>query len=121
MDRQLIELGFPPSHDDPDSPESLLVDAPIQTRPDLVKTVNPLTYVTSKAAPFLIEHGTNDSTVPYLQSKLLFDALVAAAGAERVTFAPLEGASHGGGPQFWSPDNVARVLGFLDQHLQSTA
>jgi acetyl esterase/lipase len=114
MDRQLIELGFPPSHDDPESPESLLVDAPIQTRPDLVKAVNPLTYVAPKAAPFLIEHGTNDSTVPYLQSKILFEALVDAAGTERVTFVPLEGAVHGGGPQFWSPENVARVLGFLD-------
>ena len=121
IDRQLIELGFPPSHDDPDSPESLLIDAPIQTRPDLVKVVNPLTYVTLEAAPFLIEHGTNDSIVPYLQSKILFDALVAAAGTERVTFVPLEGASHGGGPQFWSPGNVALVLGFLDQYLRSTA
>jgi acetyl esterase/lipase len=118
MDRQLIVLGFPPSHDNPDSPESLLVDAPIQTRPDLVKAVNPIPYVTPEAAPFLIEHGTNDSTVPYLQSKILSDALVAAAGVERVTFVPLEGASHGGGPQFWSPENVARVLDFLDQHLK---
>jgi acetyl esterase/lipase len=118
MDRQLIELGFPPSHDDPDSPESLLVGAPIQNRPDLVKIVNPITYVTSEAAPFFIEHGTSDSTVPYLQSKILSDALVAAGGAERVTFVPLEGAVHGGGPQFWSPENIARVLGFLDHHLQ---
>ena len=118
MDRQLIELGYPPSHDEPDSPESRLVGAPIQSRPDLVKVVNPLTYVTPEAAPFLIEHGTCDSTVPYLQSRILAEALALAAGAERVAFVSLEGAVHGGGPQFWSTENVARVLGFLDKYLK---
>ncbi len=118
MDRQLIELGFPPSHDDPGSPESLLIGAPIQTRPDLVKAVNPITYITSEAAPFLIEHGTCDSTVPYLQSKILAEGLASTAGAGRVTFTPLEGAIHGGGPQFWDSTNVELVLGFLDKFLK---
>jgi acetyl esterase/lipase len=118
MDRQLIELGFPPSHDDPDSPESLLIGAPIQTRPDLVKAVNPITYLTSAAAPFLIEHGKCDSTVPYLQSKIFAEALANVAGAGRVKFIPLEGAMHGGGPQFWDPANVELVLGFLDKFLK---
>jgi acetyl esterase/lipase len=118
MDRQLIELGFPASHDDPDSPESLLIGVPIQTRPDLVKAVNPITYITAQAAPFLIEHGTRDGTVPYLQSKIFAETLARIAGAGRVTFIPLEGAAHGGGPQFWNPSNVELVLGFLDKHLR---
>jgi acetyl esterase/lipase len=118
MDRQLIGLGFPPSHDDPDSPESLLIGAPIQTRPDLVKAVNPITYITSEAAPFFIEHGTCDSTVPYLQSKILAEGLASIAGAGRVAFTPLEGAIHGGGPQFWDPANVDLVLGFLDKFVK---
>ena len=118
MDRHLIELGFPPSHDDPDSPESLLIGVPIQTRPDLVMAVNPITYLTPQAAPFLIEHGTCDSTVPCQQSKIFAEALARVAGAERVTFIPLEGAAHGGGPQFWHPSNVELILGFLEKHLK---
>jgi acetyl esterase/lipase len=118
MDRQLIELGFPPSHDDPDSPESLLIGAPVQTRPDLVKSVNPITYITSEAAPFLIEHGTHDTVVPYLQSKILAEAFASKAGSDRVTFVPLEDAGHGGGPQFWDPSNVNLVISFLEKHLK---
>jgi acetyl esterase/lipase len=118
MDSQLVELGFPPSHDAPDSPESLLIGAPIQSRPDLARVMNPIAYVDTQAAPFLLVHGTRDSTVPYLQSKILAEALAAAAGAERVIFIPLEGAVHGGGPQFWMESNVARVLSFLDKNLK---
>ena len=118
MDRQLVELGFPPSNDMPDSPESQLIGAPIQTRPDLVKVINPITYVTPEAAPFLIEHGSRDDTVPYLQSKILAEALTSAAGVGQVIFALLEGARHGGGPQFWSAENVARLLAFLDKYLK---
>ncbi len=118
MDRQLIELGCQPSHDEPDSPESQLIGAPIQACPDLAQVVNPITYVTPEAAPFLIEHGTADCTVPYLQSKILAEALAASAGAGRVTFVPLEGAGHGGGPQFWTEANVARITAFLEQYLK---
>jgi acetyl esterase/lipase len=118
MDRQLVELGFPPSHDDPDSPESLLIGAPIQFCPDLVKMVNPITYVTADSAPFLIEHGTLDAVVPCTQSRVFADALTGIAGSDRVTFIPLEGAGHGGGPQFWHPDNIRLVINFLEKQLK---
>jgi acetyl esterase/lipase len=118
MDRQLVELGFPPLHDAPDSPESLLIGAPIQSRPDLARVMNPIAYVNPNASPFLIVHGTQDNTVPYLQSKILSDALASVAGAERVTFIPLEGAAHGGGRQFWTEANIDRMMTFLDKYLK---
>jgi len=117
MDQQFSGKPVLQTHDAPDSPESLLIDAPIQTRPDLVKLVNPLTYISSSASPFLIQHGTEDNVVPVQQSELLYEALKVAIGADRVTLTLLNGASHGGGPQFWDPANVELILHFLDKFL----
>lgn len=119
MDAQLRAAGCPaPDHDAPASPESLLIGAPIQTRPDLVRAVNPITYVSPESAPFLIQHGTADCVVPPGQSQLLYDALLPVIGADRVELILIEGAPHGGGPLFWAETNVARVLDFLDRWLK---
>ncbi len=80
-------------HDAPDSPESQLVGAPIQARPDLVARANPITYVGPDAPPFLLMHGTADDVVIPNQSELLHTALVA-AGAQS-TLILLGGLGHG--------------------------
>ena len=118
MDRQFKGTPCLANHDAPDSPESLLIGAPIQTRPDLVKVVNPITYVSPEASPFLIQHGTEDCLVHPQQSQLLFDALLPAIGADKVQLTLLQGAPHGGGPQFWAESNVQQVLDFLDRFLK---
>jgi acetyl esterase/lipase len=118
MDRQFGDAPCPADHDAPDSPESQLIGAPIQSRPDLVKAVNPITYVSPESAPFLIQHGTADCVVPPGQSCLLYEALLPAIGADKVELTLIEGAPHGGGPLFWADDNVEQVLGFLDRFLK---
>jgi len=118
MDQQFAGIPESQTHDAPDSPESLLVGAPIQSRPDLVRVMNPITYISSSSASFLIQHGTADSVVPFQQSQILYDALKAVIGEQRVTLTPLESAGHGGGPQFWTSSNVKVILGFLDKHLR---
>ena len=50
------------THDAPNSPESRLVGAPIQTVPDRVKAASPLTYVAAGAPPFLLMHGLADNS-----------------------------------------------------------
>ena len=80
-------------HNASDSPESKLVGGPIQDNPDKVRRVNPITYITKSAPPFLIVHGTLDRLVPFNQSQLLAAALEA-AGAP-VKFHPVEGGGHG--------------------------
>ena len=80
--------------------------------------MNPITYISSESAPFLIQHGTADRIVPFQQSQILYDALKAVIGEGQVTLSPIEGAGHGGGPQFWISSNVEVVLGFLDKHLR---
>ena len=64
----------------------MLLGAPIQTVPEQAQAVNPITYVTSDAPPFLIQHGTADCNVPPQQGQLLYDALQPAIGAENVTY-----------------------------------
>ena len=80
-------------HNAPDSPESKLVGGPIQDNPEKVKRVNPTTYVTKNAPPFLIVHGKLDRLVPFNQSQLLVAALEAAGAS--VKFHPVEGGGHG--------------------------
>jgi acetyl esterase/lipase len=116
MDKQFAGTNCPINHDAANSPESMLVGAPIQTVPDKVKLVNPITYVSAKAPPFLIQHGTADCNVPPQQSQLLYDALKPLIG-DKVTFTLLEGAGHGGA-QFSDAANMKVVLDFLAKHLK---
>lgn len=81
-------------HDDPGSPESLLVGAPIQENADKVARANPITYVSKDDPPFLIVHGDQDPLVPWQQSKYLFEAMQK-TGLKDVKFHLVKGAGHG--------------------------
>tara|TARA_B110000495_G_scaffold182595_1_gene178245 strand:+ start:405 stop:1520 length:1116 start_codon:yes stop_codon:yes gene_type:complete len=80
-------------HDAANSPESLLVGAPIQDAPQKTAKINPIQYVTSDDPPFLIMHGDQDRLVPPQQSQMLNDALKAAGVS--TTFILVKGAGHG--------------------------
>ena len=79
-------------HDDPASAESRLLGAAVQTVPDRVREASPITYVGKNAPPFLIMHGLADSSVPYGQSVLLYEALKAAGND--VTLRLVDGLPH---------------------------
>jgi acetyl esterase/lipase len=117
MDEQFAGTSCPQTHDAADSPESKLVGAAIQTVPDIVKTTNPMNYITADDASFFIENGTADCNIPPIQNKNLADALSAVIGTDKVTYVSLEGAGHGGS-QFGTDENLALVIGFLDQYLK---
>lgn len=78
---------------DPDSFESLLVGAPIETCAERVREANPLTYAGPGAPPFLILHGLDDTTIPPHQSALLYEGL--AVHGTDVTLCMIEGLGHG--------------------------
>ncbi len=82
----------PVPHDAPNSAESKLVGAPIQTATDKVEAASPLTYVSKGAPPFLIMHGLADNSVPHQQSILLYEAMVAAGND--VTLRLVDGLPH---------------------------
>jgi acetyl esterase/lipase len=102
------------THDDPASPESRLIGAPIQQNAAKVARANPIRYVTPDDPPFLIVHGDADPTVPIGQSELLEAALKAAR--VEVSFLRLAGAGHGG-PQFQAAAVQGAIDLFLDRHL----
>lgn len=78
---------------DPDSYESLLIGAPIESCPDQVRVANPITYVHPGAPPFLILHGLADTAIAPHQSQLLYEAL--AAHGNDATLCLIEGLGHG--------------------------
>ena len=121
MDEQLAASGLAPEeeqqHNGVNSPESLLLGQKITEVPDLVKTANPETYIRPNAPPFFIQHGTRDFIVPVQQSIEIAMKLEKVIGKDRVKLDLLEGAEHGD-PRFETPENVKKVLDFLDQVLK---
>ena len=84
--------------------------------PDLVRAADPTTYVSPAAPPFLLQHGTLDAIVPAQSSVHLAAALTQAIGKDKVQLELVEGAGHAD-PRFEAPENVRKVLDFLDRHL----
>ncbi|WP_431930444.1 alpha/beta hydrolase fold domain-containing protein [Nonomuraea jabiensis] len=87
-------LGLSDCHDDPFSPESLLMGGPIRERPEAVALANPVTYVGAGMPPLLILHGQADRLVPEHQSVLLFEAIAARGGAAVFYSIPEAGHEH---------------------------
>jgi acetyl esterase/lipase len=85
-------LDLERNHADPQSPESLLLGAPIETVPELVERANPATYVRPGHPPLLIVHGRLDLYVPHHQSELLYSALEQRGG--EATFVSVPGIGH---------------------------
>ncbi|MDN5571014.1 MAG: alpha/beta hydrolase [Propionibacteriaceae bacterium] len=107
-------------HAGPDSPEGMLIGGvDVPGHPDLVAPTVVMNHIppaaTRHLAPLLIVHGSKDRLVPFGQSVLLNDALVAAE--QDVTFYQLRGADHGG-HAFWAPPVLDLVDAFLRAHLR---
>jgi acetyl esterase/lipase len=105
-------------HNDPDSPESLLIGGTVPERPDLVARANPVTYASKTSAPFLLIHGDQDYGVPHILSELLHNALVS-AGADSTLYI-IKGAGHGleGVSEAEAQKMVTRACAFFDRHLR---
>jgi acetyl esterase/lipase len=71
-----------------------LLSGPAETLDERRKKASPISYVSPHAPPFLIVHGTADTTVPFSQGESFATALKD-AGAKDVTFLKHEGAGHG--------------------------
>ncbi len=119
MDEQLKASGVknPQTHSIPDSPESQLIGKNLVDAPELVRKVNPETYITPDDPPFFIQHGKIDHLVPYQQSENLAAKLISVIGKDKVTFEILENNDHGG-PGFTTDQNINKVFTFLDKYLK---
>jgi acetyl esterase/lipase len=100
-------LGVRGCHDDPGSPESLLLGGPIGDRPEACARANPVAHVTAAAPPFLILHGQADPYVPHHQSELLYAALAEAGVA--ATFYSIPAVGH----EYPYLADAARAAGYV--------
>lgn len=119
MDRQLRASPCGTSsanHDSADSPESMWLGAAVSTRPDLATLASPLTYITPRSPPLLVQAGTADCMVPHEQSIMLADAFRKAGVPVRLDI--VSGAKHID-PIFDKPANLAIVLDFLTTALRA--
>ena len=94
---------------------ALLLGGVVMDQPEKAKAASALHQVTKDDVPFLIMHGTADTSVPVDQSERLHAALKA-AGVES-TLKLLPGAGHGG-KEFDSAESHAAIQEFLDRHLK---
>ena len=119
MDKQLKEsmVKNPQIHSVTDSPESELIGKNITEAPELVRAVNPETYISDDDPPFFIQHGKIDNLVPYQQSVNLDSKLSATIGREKVTIELFPDSGHGG-PAFSNEQNLSKIFMFLDQYLK---
>lgn len=85
------QIGF--CHDDPASPESLLLGCPVQECADLVRRASPQTYVKSDSPPIMIVHGQSDQFVPHNQGEALYQAYSQACAT--ATFVSIPRVIHG--------------------------
>jgi acetyl esterase/lipase len=117
----VLQMHFYPTtvnHDGSGSDESKFLGGPIQDRPELAATANPVTYVDPDDPPLLVLHGTLDKLIPFNQSQLLVDAVRAAGVPARLV--PVQGAGHGGST-FDKTENLQIVYDFLDSILKGSA
>ena len=84
-------------HDAPDSPESKLIGASVQTAPEKANAASPLTYITPDDAQILILHGDKDPVVPMQQSETFHAALEKAGVKTKLHI--VKGGGHGDGFQ----------------------
>lgn len=117
MDEQLAASDMAPpeafAHNGANSPESLLLGQKITEIPEKVKAANPENYIRPGLPPFYIQHGNKDNTVPYQQSVNIAQKLKSVLGEDHVKFEILPNARHGDS-LFETPENVKKVLDFLD-------
>ena len=104
-------------HDTADCPEALLIGGKrVSEHPELIAKTAVTQFVTAEREipPVLLFHGTNDETVPFHQSCLLFDRL--RDTGKDAAFYAVEGAHHGG-RAFWSETVLRITCDFVQKHI----
>ena len=87
--------------------------APSEDAP-LARRAGAREYITPKAPPFYLQHGTLDPAVPVEQAREFAAQLRAVCGGGAVTLDLMEGVAHaGGGPEFLEEEHILPILGFF--------
>jgi acetyl esterase/lipase len=89
----------------------------VNEAPDLYALSNPETHLTRNAPPVLIQHGAQDRLIPHEQSTHFAEEYRKTVGHDKVVLDVFPGADHLD-EQFNTPQNVQRVIHFLNQYLK---
>jgi acetyl esterase/lipase len=117
MDPAIKENGFGVAdHNDPLSPESRFMGAPILTIPELVRLATPATHLRKNLPIFMIHHGEADPIVPVQQSITFADAIIKAGG--HVILETFSGKGHHGNPWYEEEEMSDKVFEFFNETLR---
>jgi acetyl esterase/lipase len=117
QEKELAKIGGP----DPSLPDyrRIWLGAGVSEIEGLLYFNNPLNFISKDFPPVLIQHGSEDVTVPYKQAFLLEEKVRQVCGAGRATLEILEGYAHGGLDLRWNlPENIDKSFAFLDKQLK---
>ncbi|MGM9564210.1 MAG: alpha/beta hydrolase fold domain-containing protein [Faecousia sp.] len=119
MEAQARANGVSETHPDPAMmPESKYLGVPVDKAPaELLTRAYPGTYASRAMAPLLVQHGTADHLVPWAQSEEFVRDLCARGFADKVEYAPLEGADHED-KRFTAKENMELVFAFIGKHIR---
>ena len=87
----------------------MLLGGPSAENPDLVKAMNPMSYIDRKDPKFLVIHGNTDPVVPYCQSEFFSRALADKGCLD--AFVTVENGNHG--PITFNASTFKRMVDFF--------
>lgn len=104
-------------HDNANSPEGRWLGGKPSSIPEVASRASPVTWVSDDDAPFVIQHGGRDCTVPTGQGRRMRDALLPVLGASRVSWTEFPTDGHGG-PSFGSTANLDTLATFFERWIR---
>ena len=99
------------TYKDAKSPEAVLLGCPPAENPDMVRAMNPMSYIDKKDPMFLVIHGDTDPVVPYCQSEYLAKALKGALRLE--DFITVPNGNHG--PVTFNANTFQSMVNFFQR------
>lgn len=117
MDTQLAQNGIKILEQNQTEFESEFLGKKISDDPELVKVINPETYITPDDPPFYIQHGTADVDTPFQQSVNFAEKLKKVLGKDKVKLELIKGVGHRD-PAFKVFDNLKKIFYFLDKYMK---
>lgn len=93
-----------------------LMGCSLKENEDKYATASPINHINKNMPPMLIQQGTSDQVVPYLQAIDFFNKYVKFCGDKDVHIDLLEAADHGD-DAFRTDENMHKVLKFMDKYI----
>lgn len=116
-ERHYIELrGTNEGYFEGNTPIDYLFGFPVTSENKIVKNASPITHIHKYMPPMLLQQGTSDSQVPYLQAIDFFKKYIKICGDKNIHLDLLEGAVHGDNA-FRVDENLVKVIKFMDKNI----